>query len=151
MINRVLALLRQPADAPRAKTGADERHLAAAALLVRAASIDTRFDAEERATIRRLLEQRLALSHAEADTLLGAAEAAAEASNQLLGFTRTIKDRFSYDERVALMEMLWSVVYADGHADEYERQLLRRIAGLIYVTDRDSGLARQRARRGAAG
>jgi uncharacterized tellurite resistance protein B-like protein len=45
-----------------------------------------------------------------------------------------------------LMETLWRVVLADGHVDPHEDQLLRRIAGLIYVTDRDRGLARQRAK-----
>ena len=55
------------------------------------------------------------------------------------------KHGFSYEERVALMETLWEVVYADGHADPFEDQLMRRIGGLIAVTDRDRGHARKRA------
>lgn len=55
-----------------------------------------------------------------------------------------IKDRFDEKERIRLVEMLWEVVYADGQAHDYEANLLRRIAGLIYVADRDSGAARKR-------
>ena len=65
-------------------------------------------------------------------------------SVQILRFTRTVKDRFSYQERVDLIEMLWEVVYADGVSDAFENQLMRRIGGLIYVSDRDRGEARLR-------
>jgi uncharacterized tellurite resistance protein B-like protein len=67
-----------------------------------------------------------------------------ENSVQILRFTRAIKDRYSYAERVALIEMLWDVVYADGVSDALEAQLMRRIGGLLYVSDHDRGEARQR-------
>ena len=56
-----------------------------------------------------------------------------------------VTDRFSFEERVELMEMLWQVAYADGELDDFEANLLRRVAGLIHVSDRDSGAARKRA------
>ena len=58
--------------------------------------------------------------------------------------TRVIKDNYSQQERVELIEMIWEVVYADGVRHDYEDSLLRRIAGLIYVSDRDRGNARKR-------
>jgi uncharacterized tellurite resistance protein B-like protein len=147
MINRIRAFFVErrlaPADHDTGYT-VDEMHLAAAALLVYAATIDDHFDARERAKILEQMGARLSLSAAEAETLLQAAEVAVDDSNQLLGFTRAIKDRFSYEQRVALIEMLWEVAYADGTVDAYESQLMRRIGGLIYVTDRDRGLARKR-------
>lgn len=124
--------------------GTDELHLAAVALLVHAATVDAEFDAAERAAILDMAATRFGLGADEAAALLHAAEHAVENSVQLLGFTRTVKDRFSYDERVRLIEMLWRVVHADGRVDAHESQLMRRIAGLIYVTDRDVGLARRR-------
>lgn len=124
--------------------GFDALQLAAAALLVHAACVDTTFDDSERAKILEIAKSRLDLSAEEANALVQAAEDAVDDSVQILGFTRTIKDSYSYDERVRLMEMLWDVVYADGRVDEFESQLMRRIAGLIYVTDRDSGVARRR-------
>ena len=122
----------------------DEFHLAAASLLVHAACVDADFDDDERAKIMALMESRLELSGDEARTLLAAAETAVDESVQLLGFTRAVKDNFSYAERVELIEMLWEVVYADGKVDEYESQLMRRIGGLVYVSDRDRGVARKR-------
>lgn len=124
----------------------DEFHLAAAVLLVYAATADAEFGADERARIEWLCEHRFELQHDEAHALIVAAEQQVEHSVQLLGFTRTIKDGFSYEERVHLMEMLWEVVYADELVEAHEASLMRQIAGLIYVDDRDSGIARSRVR-----
>lgn len=124
----------------------DEFHLAAAVLLVYAASVDGEFDRAERDRIEWLCEHRFELAAEEAHALIEAAEREAGEAVQLLRFTRTIKDGFSYEERVHLVEMLWEVVYADRVVEAHEAQLMRRIAGLIYVDDRDSGIARSRAR-----
>ena len=67
-------------------------------------------------------------------------------STQLFAFAKTVKDTYTYEERVEVLEMLWSVAYTDGQLHDYEASLLRRVAGLIYVTDRDNGAARIRAR-----
>ncbi len=147
MINRIKMFFEDRHARPGGTGGHhtfDELHLAAASLLVHAACVDANFDDDERAKITSLIEGRLELSGDEAKTLLEAAETAVDNSVQLLGFTRAIKDKFSYEERVELIEMLWEVVYADGKVDEFESQLMRRIGGLIYVTDRDRGLARKR-------
>ena len=122
----------------------DEFHLAAAALLVHAATVDAHFGDDERRTIMRLIESRLELTAEESRTLFDAALEAVDRSIQLHGFTHAVKNGFSYDERVELIEMLWEVVYADGKLDEFESQLMRRIGGLIYVDDRDRGIARKR-------
>ena len=122
----------------------EERQLAAAALLVEAASMDSHFGAAERATIGDLLRSRFGLSGAEADELLAEAEEAASESVQWQGFTSAVKDGFAPEERIQVIEMLWEVVYADGQLHDYEASLLRRITGLLYVPDRDSGEARKR-------
>jgi uncharacterized tellurite resistance protein B-like protein len=122
----------------------DELPLAAAVLLVEAARLDGSFDAAERATIERLLVERFGFASDEAVGLLAEAEAAQAARQQLLPYTRVIKQRFDAAERVQLVEMLWEVVYADDVLHDHEASLLRRIGGLIYVSDRDRGAARQR-------
>jgi uncharacterized tellurite resistance protein B-like protein len=149
MINRIKSFFvdhraRTESDAADHHHSVDEFHLAAAALLVHAASVDASFDDAERATIMTLIESRLKLSPEEARALFEAAHQAADRSIQLHGFTHAVKNGFSYDERVELIEMLWEVVYADGKLDEFESQLMRRIGGLIYVDDRDRGMARKR-------
>jgi uncharacterized tellurite resistance protein B-like protein len=90
-----------------------------------------------------LLESRFNLSRPDADKLLAAGETAASESAELFHFTRIVNERLSFEERVELIEMLWEVAYADGVLDEYEDSLLRRVGGLIYVPDRDRGVARQ--------
>ncbi len=67
-----------------------------------------------------------------------------ERSTQPFRFTQVINDRYSLEQRIELMEMLWEVVYADGSIDALEDTLLRRLGGLIYVPDRERGAARQR-------
>jgi uncharacterized tellurite resistance protein B-like protein len=125
---------------------ADEEELraAAAALLVETASIDVRFDEAERAAVRRLLEERFGLAAAQARTLLAEGERRRDASAQLYGFTRAVNERLEPAERIGLIEMLWEVALADGVLDPLEDTLLRRIGGLIDVSDRERGLARRR-------
>jgi len=77
--------------------------------------------------------------------LLAKAEAEVEGSVQLYAITSAIRLGLSYEDRVELMECLWHVAYADGEADPFEDQLMRRIGELIYVTDRDRGETRKKA------
>src|SRR5918994_1971586 len=84
----------------------EERQLAAAALMVEAATLDDSFEAAERARIAALVQRHFGLSRAEADELVAEAERAASASVELHGFTRAIKDGFDQAERVELIEML---------------------------------------------
>jgi uncharacterized tellurite resistance protein B-like protein len=126
---------------------AHELHLAAGALLIEAASLDGHFDAQERATIGRILKDRFSLTAAEVEELMAAAEEKVRESTQLFEFTRVIGRHFSAEERIELIEMLCEVVYADGTLHDYEASLLRRVGELVYVSDRDRGDARKRAMR----
>ena len=122
----------------------NDLQLAAAALLVEAARQDDDYDLSERRVIEGLLRDRFSLIAEEAEHLIEAAEAAADHAVELYTYTRRIKDAFDEDERIRIIEMLWEVVYADGKVDHLEANLLRRVAGLLYVTDRESGEARKR-------
>jgi uncharacterized tellurite resistance protein B-like protein len=145
MLDRIHRLLtRRPRTPQRAARSFEERQLAAAALMVEAATLDDSFEAAERARIAALVQRHFGFSRAEADELVAEAERAASASVELHGFTRAIKDGFDQAERIELIEMLWEVAYADGQLHDYEASLLRRIAGLLYVGDRESGEARKR-------
>ncbi len=130
----------------------DRLPLSVAALLVEAAQLDSTFDSTERATIRRLLGDRFEIGEAEVSALLDRAETAADESVQLFGFTSEVVKQWSAEERIELIEMLWQVAYSDGQLDPTEDMLLRRVAGLLHVADRDRALARHRAlqRLGAA-
>jgi uncharacterized tellurite resistance protein B-like protein len=127
-----------------ARHSVDELQLAAAALLVEAACQDKPLDESERETILALVRERFRLDAEEAATLLEEAETAVRQSSQLFPFTHAVNRGFSHEERIELIEMLWEVVYADRQLHEYEANLLRRIGGLIYVTDQERGAARKR-------
>ena len=148
MFERLRRLLTEPspAEGGSRRHSFEERQLAAAALMVEAASLDDSFDAAERERIEALLKAHFELSDAEAAELLEEGEQASSDSVQWQGFTRAIKDGFEPEERIALIEMLWEVAYADGELHDYEASLIRRITGLLYVSDRDSGDARIRVR-----
>jgi uncharacterized tellurite resistance protein B-like protein len=146
MIDSILAWI--TGDRPDRREGTDrsrdELQLALTALLVEAAYSNDHFDQAEHVIIARLIERRFKLSQPEARALLAAGETAATESAELFHFTRIVNERLSFEERVELVEMLWEVAYADGVLDEYEDSLLRRVGGLIYVPDRERGMARQR-------
>jgi uncharacterized tellurite resistance protein B-like protein len=146
MIGRLLGWLKEgDEDLSR---GTDKLQLAVAALLLEAAMVvDGRFDAHDRVVIRRLLEQRFGLSSSDAQELLDAAEKRVEGSAQLFGFTSTINGRLTQARKIEVIEMLWEVAYADGVLDPLEDSLLRRVGGLIDVSDHERGEAKQRVLR----
>lgn len=146
VINRFKALFVDRAGAPRdgGRHSAEEFQIAAAALLVEAAHMDHDFDARERAKVVDLVTKRFDLNPEEAEGLLKTAEERVARSSQLHGFTRTVKDAFDHDERIELLEMLWEVAYVDGELHDLEASLMRRVAGLLHVPDRESGAARKR-------
>jgi uncharacterized tellurite resistance protein B-like protein len=140
MFDQLMRWVKTPELAPPA-----DLRLSVAVLMVEAARQDDRFDARERAGIQNLLARKFALGADECAVLLAAAEARASQMVQMHGHTSLLFEKLGPDERVQLVEMLWEVAYADGVLDPEEDLLIRRIAGLMYVTDRDRVLARQRA------
>lgn len=106
--------------------------------------MDGTFDDTERQTVEILLGSHFGLDGEEAGRLVDLAHGKVDGGSELYGFTRLVKDGWELDERVRLIEMLWEVAYADGQLHDYEANLVRRVSGLVYVADRDSGLARKR-------
>lgn len=131
----------------------DDVRLAAAALLVEAGMVDGTLEGAEGARILTLLGEHFGLTEDAAQTLLTQARTLQDQSNQLFPFTKVIVDKFDSSQRITVVEMLWEVVYANGQLHDYEASLVRRVAGLLFVSDQDSGAARQRAlaRLGIAG
>ena len=144
MFDRLKAWL---AEGDREAQGEAEPELAVAALLMEAAHVDGHLDEPERAAVRRILEQRFSLDEAAVRELTAAAERQAERSTQLFGMTRLLSERFSRARRIEVIEMLWEVAYADGALDPLEDALLRRVAGLVDVSDHERGEAKLRVLR----
>ncbi|MBD19482.1 MAG: hypothetical protein CMM37_00385 [Rhodospirillaceae bacterium] len=120
---------------------------AAAALLIEVAMVDRDFTALERERILNFVKEKFRLEDIIAQKLIKRAQAEVEGSVQLYAITKALRSGLCYEDRIDLMECLWMVAYADGKVDPFEDQLLRRIGELIYVTDRDRGIARKRAKK----
>jgi uncharacterized tellurite resistance protein B-like protein len=118
--------------------------LSVAVLLVEAARQDDQFEPRERAVIEALLTQKFDMTAVECAALLAAAVARSEQMVQIQGHTSELLDAMTQEERIGVIEMLWDVAYADGVLDPEEDLLIRKVAGLIAVTDRERVVARNR-------
>ena len=141
MFQDLLKQLLQPQPAPI--VDADAR-LALTALLVRVARSDYEYSASEKSRIDEITQARYGLSGADATALRADAEAMEAEAPDTVRFTRAIKDAVAYEDRLAVIEALWTVVLADGQRAQEEDALLRLVSNLLGVSDRDSALARQR-------
>lgn len=139
MFKPLLKLLSAP-QAPKVP----DLKLSVAVLLLEAARQDDSFDEKERGAIRHLLTTRFDLSPEECAQLMVAGETRTAQMVQIHGHTSAIAEAMTPGERTHLIEMLWEVAYADSVLDPEEDLLIRRIASLIYVEDRERIHARQR-------
>tara|TARA_B110001450_G_C17191554_1_gene307575 strand:+ start:73 stop:495 length:423 start_codon:yes stop_codon:yes gene_type:complete len=109
-----------------------------ASLLVHAAKIDENYTEEERTIIKKAIMDLYQINVTEAEEVLKNAEKKEEESNQIIEFTKEIK-KSSMEFRHKIIEILWKIVYSDRTNDMYESNLIRRVCGLLYVSDKDSG------------
>lgn len=143
MIDRILRQLAGRAE-PSPEPGVDPVRAAIAAVLVEAAHADGVYLEAEREMIDHILAERFDIGEAEAAELRGAGEEAHAEATDLVRFTRVLKEAIPLEERVGVIEAVWRVIYADDHREAHEANLVRRLCGLLYVPDREAGLARQR-------
>ncbi|KPA22223.1 Tellurite resistance protein TerB [Shimia sp. SK013] len=136
-----LKRLTAPAPAPLDQTDA---RLALTTLLVRIARADNHYSSIEAARIERIITERYALAPSDAQSLMRDSEALEAEAPDTVRFTRAIKDAVAHDDRIAVIEAMWSVALADGQRDAEEDALLRLSANLLGINDKDSALARQR-------
>jgi uncharacterized tellurite resistance protein B-like protein len=144
MIDRLLDLLAGRGEWTSEKP-ADDLPLAVAALLIELARMDDKVDAGERRTIEQLLARMFSLDPKSVQSLVEQADQAMQRSAQYFPFTQQICRHTSAETRVQIIEMLWTVAYSNGALDPHEDALIRQVAGLIQVSDRERGTARKKA------
>ena len=115
------------------------------ALLIHAAKIDENYTEIEKKIIIKAIIQLYNVSSNEAEKLLKLAEKKEEESNQIVEFTREIK-KFSIEFRLKIIEIIWKIVYSDDTSDNYESNLIRRICGLLYISDKDNGIIKTKVK-----
>lgn len=146
--NLLQRLFNDSVDAPPL-TGRDAE-VAVAALLIRVARADDRYNDEEREQIDRILARRASVSAGVATEWRAAAEMIEGEAPDTVRLTRTIKQRVPLEERLAIVSAMWEVALADGRRSPDEEATVRLTAGLLGVSDRESNLARQRVQAGAS-
>ena len=117
----------------------NNKNILITALLIHAAKIDDNYTDVEKEIIKKALISLNAITPNDAEELLKKAEKIEQESNQIVAFTREIKKN-SMEFRLKIIEILWKIVYSDGSSDSYESNLIRRVCGLLYVSDKDSGI-----------
>ena len=112
----------------------DETHLSlicVAALLIHSAKIDENYTDKERNIIKNSLIE-MGADENNLDEILKDAENKEKDSNQILEFTKEVKNK-NLEEKKIVIETLWKIIYSDENADMYETNLMRRLSGLLYL------------------
>ena len=108
-----------------------------AALLIHAAKIDEIYSEKEKIMISNFIKKNLE-ANSSFDKILLEAEKLEANSNQLLSFTKIIKNS-TKEIKQEIIKQLWEILISDNNVDLYESNLMRRICGLIYFSDKESG------------
>ncbi len=115
------------------------------ALLIHAAKVDENYTDFEKKIIKKAVVDLDLIKIDEAEELLKTAEEKEKQSNQIIEFTKEIKKK-PLEFRLKIVEILWKIVYSDSASDSYESNLIRRVCGLLYVSDKDSGIIKEKIR-----
>ena len=108
-----------------------------ACLLIHAAKIDENYTSEEREIIKKTV-QKLYPDLDNLDDVVSKAEQKENDSNHIQEFTRDVKS-LSMENKIVIVETLWRIILSDGKSDIYENNLMRRLAGLLYLDDKIVG------------
>ncbi|MEP2703437.1 MAG: TerB family tellurite resistance protein [Roseibium sp.] len=151
MLNALKSFVREITfgDSGKKTFAEDDKRLAAAALLFHLIDIDGVIDDNESAMLREILQSHYGLTDQETTELIAAAKQRDEEAVDLYGFTSVLKRTTDEDERLAIVEMMWEVVYADGHVHEFEDNTIWRVAELLGVSSRDRMTIRHKVAKSA--
>ena len=127
------------------KKDKDEDLTKVAALLIHAAKIDENFSSVEENIIKQTLLM-IGANNDDVERIIKAAQKIEENSNQILDFTKEVKN-MSEENKIKIIETLWKIIYSNKVADDYETNLMRRLAGLLYIDNKIMGDIKERIKR----
>ena len=123
----------------------DKSYSNIAALLIHVAKIDENYEDKEKEIIRKTLIE-LGATISNIDKLIADASIIEKNSNQILSFTREVKNAPESD-KIRIVESLWKIIYSDNNADMYETNLMRRLAGLLYIDAKTMGDLKEKVKK----
>ena len=129
------------------KDNENEKHffIKICALLIHTAKIDENFTDSEEEIIKKTIKE-LGLEEEKILKTFEEAKKIEENSNQILDFTKEVKN-MSEEDKIKIIEALWSIIYSNREADIYETNLMRRLAGLLYIDNKTMGDIKERVRK----
>ena len=113
-------------------------------LLLRAANIDGKKDEQEIEAIKRLIIQQFNYDQEKADMLITSASEKEESSADLFEWSKIINDHYDLDSKKIVFSMMCEIICADGLIDPFESNLIRRLSGLLYISDKDAGAIKKK-------
>lgn len=117
---------------------------AVAVMLLRAANIDGNKDEKEILLIKKLLNEQFNLDHNEVDLLIAASSEKEEASADLYKWSKIINDNYSKERKNIVFSLMCEIVNADGVIDPFESNFIRRLSGLLYISDKEAGIIKKK-------
>ena len=125
------------------KDDPNKKDILITSLLIHAAKVDENYSEPEKKIIKTAISNISNLNEEEAEKIIKLAEKKEMESNQIVEFTREIK-KYPMEFRLKIIEIIWKIVYSDGTSDNYESNLIRRICGLLYISDKDNGIIKKK-------
>lgn len=113
-------------------------------LLLRAANIDGKKDEQEIEAIKRLIIQQFNYDEEKADILIASASEKEESSADLFEWSKIINDHYDLGSKKIVFNMMCEIICADGLIDPFESNLIRRLSGLLYISDKDAGAIKKK-------
>jgi uncharacterized tellurite resistance protein B-like protein len=134
IVKRFFGKVSADAPPPDNNTPRHDARVAVCALLVEMAKIDETFTSAEMEKILSILKETYGLAEEDADALIATAERELAGSIDYWQFARLINENYSTEEKIAIIETLWRVVFVDGKMDKYENHLIHKLANLLRLT-----------------
>ena len=116
-----------------------------ASLLIHAAKIDENYTDKEKEIIKKTLLE-LGAEKSRIDKIIRDATVIEESSNQMLDFTREVKN-MPENDKIIIIESIWKIIFSDNNADMYEANLMRRLSGLLYIDSKTMGDLKEKVKR----
>jgi len=123
----------------------DDHLMLISGMLVEAAAIDGKIDTDELSKIKKSLIHFFEINEEKSSFIVKKCLEKANEPNSLYYFTSKINKEFEYEKKIKLLEILWEIILADGKIHDFETNMVRRLSGLLYVSDVDCGNAKKRA------
>ena len=137
MLNKIKSLFKKEKKSVLPIKEDYDVNLTCASLIIEVALADKDFDITEINLLKIILKDSYNISPEKIDNLIESAESTVKNNTSLYSYTREINDSLNYEQKIALLDGLWKISYADGTLDKFEEHLVRKISDLIHISHGD--------------